>query len=193
MTLDFWRPKRTSKKKIFIWWKRYCRKLSCGMVHLFIALVIIEISFDLYLSIGSDFIETHMYTFVLPTHVIFLALPTGWSIGLKILLTSPGWEVKSIFMPIDHPLDKARKRTWVGNTKVYICVSILSIPMERYKSKDISIITRAINKWITSHGSLRRARFHHFSPLEVLFGLQNSKVTLNHVYHCKLCCALKTF
>ena len=34
------------------------------MVHLFIALVIIEIYFDLYLSIGSESIETQMYTFV---------------------------------------------------------------------------------------------------------------------------------
>ena len=47
------------------------------MVHLFIALVIIEISFDLYPSIGSDSIETQMYTFVLPAHVIFLPLSTG--------------------------------------------------------------------------------------------------------------------
>ena len=64
------------------------------MVHLFIALVIIEISFDLYLSIGSESIETQMYTFVLPNHVVFLALPTGWSIGLKTLRTSPGWELE---------------------------------------------------------------------------------------------------
>ena len=64
------------------------------MVHLFIALVVIGISFDLYLSIVSDIIETQMYTFVLPTHVIFLDLSTGWSIGLKMLLTSPGWELE---------------------------------------------------------------------------------------------------
>ena len=55
--LDFWRQK-TSKKKIFILWKRACRELSCDVVHFFIALVIIETSFDLYLSVGSVIIET---------------------------------------------------------------------------------------------------------------------------------------
>ena len=64
------------------------------MVHLFIALVIIEISFDLYPSIGIEIIETQMYTFLLPTHVIFPSLPTGWSIGKKIVLTSPVWELE---------------------------------------------------------------------------------------------------
>ena len=57
-------------------------------------IVIIDISFDLYLSIGSESIETQMYTFVLPTHVISLALSTGWSMGLKKILTSPGWELE---------------------------------------------------------------------------------------------------
>ena len=74
--------------------------------------------------------------------------------------SQPG-EVKIIFKPIDHPVDRARKITWVGNTKVYICVSILSLPMERYISKDISIMTRAINKWTTLHESFWWARFHH--------------------------------
>ena len=74
------------------------------MVHLFITLVIIEISFDLYLSIGSESIETQRYNFVLPTHVIFLPLPTGWSIGLKIILTSPGWELE--FPTIDLIIER---------------------------------------------------------------------------------------
>ena len=73
----FLEAQKTSKEKIFIWRKQARRKLSCDVVHLFIALVIIEISFDLYLSIGSESIETQMYTFVLPTHVIFLPLSTG--------------------------------------------------------------------------------------------------------------------
>ena len=33
--------------------------------------------------------KTGMSTFVLPTHAIFLRLPTGHSTGLKNLLTSP--------------------------------------------------------------------------------------------------------
>ena len=74
------------------------------MVHLFIALVIIDISFDLYLSIGSESIETQMYTFVLPTHVLFLPLSKGWSIGLKFLLTSPGWELE--FPTIDLIIER---------------------------------------------------------------------------------------
>ena len=77
MPLGFWWKQRTSKKKLYIRLKRARRKLSCDVVHLFIAIVIIEISFDLHLSIGSESIETQMYTFVLPTHVIFLALCTG--------------------------------------------------------------------------------------------------------------------
>ena len=90
-------------------------------------------------------------------------------------------------------MDRARKITWVDNTKVYICVSILSLPMERYKSKDISIMTRAINKWTTLHESFWWAHFHHIHIffLEVLFCLQKSKVTLDRVHHCKVCCALK--
>ena len=60
--MDFWKPKRTSKKKIFIWRKRARRELSCDMVHFFIDLVIIEISFNLYLSVGSESIETDTFT-----------------------------------------------------------------------------------------------------------------------------------
>ena len=45
-----------------------------------------------------------MCTFVLPPHVIFLALSTGWSIGLKIILTSPGWELE--FPTIDLIIEK---------------------------------------------------------------------------------------
>ena len=37
-------------------------KLSCDVVHFFIALVIIGISFELYLYIGSESIETHTLT-----------------------------------------------------------------------------------------------------------------------------------
>ena len=58
----FWRPKRTSKKNIFIWLKRARRELSCDVVHLFIALGIIEISFDLYLSVGSESFEAYTIT-----------------------------------------------------------------------------------------------------------------------------------
>ena len=60
--MGFWRPKRTSKKKIVIWQKRARRKISCDVVNLFIVLVIIEISFGLYLSVGSESIETHTLT-----------------------------------------------------------------------------------------------------------------------------------
>ena len=58
---------------------------------------------------------------------------------------------------------------------VRVCVPVLSLPMERYKSKDISIMKRAIKKWPTSHESSRQAHFHHINIffLEVLFGLQN--------------------
>ena len=44
---------------------------------------------------------------------------------------------------------------------VRVSVSILSLPTERYKSKDISITTIAIKKWTTLHENSRRARFHH--------------------------------
>ena len=54
--------KKTSKKKIFIWWKLARGELSCDVVYLFIDLVIIEISFDLYLSIGIESIEAHTLT-----------------------------------------------------------------------------------------------------------------------------------
>ena len=47
---------------MFIRRKRARRKISCDVVHLFIALVIIEISFELYLSVGSESIETHTLT-----------------------------------------------------------------------------------------------------------------------------------
>ena len=68
-----------------------------------------------------------------------------------------------------------------------VCVSILSLPTEFYISIDISIITGWIMKWITSHENLRWDRIHHINIffLEVYFGLENSKVTLDHVYHCK--------
>ena len=57
---------------------------------------------------------------------------------------------------------------------VRVCVSIILIPIERYKSKDVSITTKEIDKWTTSHESSRRARFHHMNIffLEVIFGLQ---------------------
>ena len=55
----FFEAKKTSKKKIFIWWKRARRELSYDVVHLFIDLVFIGIPFDLYLSVGSGTIETH--------------------------------------------------------------------------------------------------------------------------------------
>ena len=61
---------------------------------------------------------------------------------------------------------------------VRVCVSILSLPTERYKSKDISITTIEIKKWTTSHESLRRARFHHINIffLEVFLASKNPKV-----------------
>ena len=49
-------------EKRFIWRKRDCQEISCDVVHLLIALVIIEISFDLYLSVSSESIETHTLT-----------------------------------------------------------------------------------------------------------------------------------
>ena len=60
---------------------------------------------------------------------------------------------------------------------VRVCVLILSLPMESYKSKDISIMTRALNKLTTSHESSRLARFHHINIffLELVFGIQNPK------------------
>ena len=56
-------------------------------------------------------------------------------------------------------------------------VSTLSLPMERYKSKDISVMTRAIKKWTTSHVSLRQARFHHIHIffLEAFLASKNLK------------------
>ena len=67
---------------------------------------------------------------------------------------------------------------------VRVCVSILSLPTDRYKTKHIPIMTRSIMKWTTSHLSSQRARFHHIHIffLEVLFGLQKSKGTLDYVY-----------
>ena len=60
--LGFLEAKKTSKKMIFLWWKQACRKISCDVVHFSIALVIIEISFDLTLSVVSESIETHTLT-----------------------------------------------------------------------------------------------------------------------------------
>ena len=54
--------KKLSNKKICIWRKQVYREIPCDVVHLFIALVIIEISFDLSLSVGNDSIETHTLT-----------------------------------------------------------------------------------------------------------------------------------
>ena len=58
----FWRPKRDSKKKIFISWKRARRELSCDVVHLIIALVIIYLSFDLYLYVARVSMEITDHT-----------------------------------------------------------------------------------------------------------------------------------
>ena len=60
---------------------------------------------------------------------------------------------------------------------VKVSVSILSLPTERYKSKDISIMTRATKKWTKSYGSLRRAHFHHINIffLEVFLACKNPK------------------
>ena len=58
----FLEAKKTSKKKICICWKRARRKISCDVVHLFISLVTIEISFYFYLYVGSESIETHTLT-----------------------------------------------------------------------------------------------------------------------------------
>ena len=64
---------------------------------------------------------------------------------------------------------------------------VLSLTTERYTSKDISIITRTIKKWTTSHKSSWRARFCHINIffLEVIFGLKKSKGALDSVYHCE--------
>ena len=58
-----------------------------------------------------------------------------------------------------------------------ICVSILSLPTERDKSQDISIMTRAINKWTTSHGSSRQVRLCYVSIifLECFLSSKNPK------------------
>ena len=44
---------------------------------------------------------------------------------------------------------------------VRVCVSILSLLTERDKSKNISLLTRAISKWTTLHKILRQAHFYH--------------------------------
>ena len=63
---------------------------------------------------------------------------------------------------------------------VRVCVLILSLPRDRYKSKDISTMRRAIKKWTTSYESSQQAHFHHINIffLKVFFGLQKSKGTL---------------
>ena len=53
---------KSPKKKIFIWQKRARHELSCDVFHLFIALFVIGIFFDLYLSVCGDIIETHTLT-----------------------------------------------------------------------------------------------------------------------------------
>ena len=61
-TFGFLETKKTSKKKICIWWKQARCEFSRDVVHLFIALVIIEMFFDFYLSVGSESIATHTLT-----------------------------------------------------------------------------------------------------------------------------------
>ena len=52
--------KNSQEENIYIYGKNeLAAKLSCDVVHLFIALLNIEISFDLYLVDGSESIETH--------------------------------------------------------------------------------------------------------------------------------------
>ena len=58
----FLEAKKTSKRKIFIWRKQAFCKISCDVVHSFIALFIIDISFDLSLSVGSGIIESYTLT-----------------------------------------------------------------------------------------------------------------------------------
>ena len=58
----FLEAQNNSKKKIFIVCKRARHELSCDVVHFFISLVIIDIYFDLYLSVGSESIQTHTIT-----------------------------------------------------------------------------------------------------------------------------------
>ena len=60
--LGFLQVKKTSKKKIFIWWKRARHELLYDVFHFFMALVIIEISSYVYISVGSDSSETHTLT-----------------------------------------------------------------------------------------------------------------------------------
>ena len=56
----FLEAQKTSKEKIFIWRKQARRKLSCDVVHLFFALVIIGIFFDLTPPpLVSESIEAH--------------------------------------------------------------------------------------------------------------------------------------
>ena len=57
--IGFLEAKKTSKKKIFIWWKQARLKISCDVFHFFIDIYIIGISFGLYLSVGSESIKTH--------------------------------------------------------------------------------------------------------------------------------------
>ena len=60
---------------------------------------------------------------------------------------------------------------------VILCVWILSLPTERYKSKYISIMTIEIKKWTTSHESLWRARLHTINIffLELFWASKNPK------------------
>ena len=57
---------------------------------------------------------------------------------------------------------------------------ILTLTKERYISKDNSIRTKAMKKWITSHEISRRARFQHISIffLELLFSPKNPMAPL---------------
>ena len=59
---QFLGAKITFKKKIFIWLKRARRKLLCDVVYFFIALVIINIAFDISLSVGSESVDTQTLT-----------------------------------------------------------------------------------------------------------------------------------
>ena len=62
---------------------------------------------------------------------------------------------------------------------VRICVSILSLPTDRYQSKDISIMTKIIKKSTSSHESSLRAHFHHINIffLEFVLASKNPKAS----------------
>ena len=69
---------------------------------------------------------------------------------------------------------------------VWSVISIITLAMERYKSKDNSIMTIAIMKWTTSHESSRQARFCEYE----YFLLRSSSWTPKIQRHPRWCLPL---